>query len=118
MDFCNCQYQTDSENIYYRRICLPIAIDPFFHTAVCTEARFIFEELAVWFTFLLNDYIALIGLVLLGKVSRWTTDQWTMASWSEVSFPIASINDILSSCFIAFQNVKHLLVVILVEYIK
>ena len=47
----NCQYQTDADNMYYKRICLPIAIAPFLHTALCTEAGLMFEDLAVWFTF-------------------------------------------------------------------
>ena len=70
------------------------------------------------FIFLLKDHIALTGLALLGRVSRWTTEQEPPASWSDISFSVASTNYILSSCFIAFINVKHSLVAMLVAYMK
>ena len=67
MDFCNCQYQTDAENIYYGRICLPIAV-AHFGMPPCAKRRALFlRRLPSGFLFLLKDQIALIGLVFLGK---------------------------------------------------
>ena len=92
MDFCNCQYQTDAEHIYYGRICLPISIAPFLHTAVCTETRFMFEQLAVWLTFSFKGPYLFDCFCFVGKSVA--VDDWSVASSLVVRyFLFRSINE-------------------------